>query len=135
MSPVLEKEGILGETSGRRPGDVTIPIWRGGKGLAVDVAVTSPFSVVGLRSASPADSYEHRKHRKYDVGFFGTGFEFCTLVLETTGGWCGRVRVSPAGRQQAERHALCLRWSGLGPFVVLPADIGCPFHLEPGVCV
>jgi hypothetical protein len=27
LSPVLEKKGILGETSGRRPGDVTIPIW------------------------------------------------------------------------------------------------------------
>ena len=34
LSPVLEKKGILGESSapGRRPGDVTIPIWREGKG-------------------------------------------------------------------------------------------------------
>ena len=27
LSPVLEKQGILGPTIGRRPGDVTIPIW------------------------------------------------------------------------------------------------------------
>ena len=27
LSPVLEKKGILGPTSGRRPGDVSIPIW------------------------------------------------------------------------------------------------------------
>src|SRR3954451_11911689 len=44
LGPVLEKKGILGETSGRRPADVTIPLWCEGKGLAVDVAVTCPFS-------------------------------------------------------------------------------------------
>jgi len=43
LSPVMEKKGILGDTPGRRPGDVSIPVWSGGKGLAIDVAVTSPF--------------------------------------------------------------------------------------------
>ena len=56
LSPVLEKQGILGPTSGRRPGDVTLPVWSDGKGLAIDVAVTSPFSAAGLRSSSPADA-------------------------------------------------------------------------------
>ena len=28
LSPVLEKRFLLGETSGRRPGDVTIPCWK-----------------------------------------------------------------------------------------------------------
>ena len=37
LSPVLEKEGILGNTTGRRPGDVTIQRWAEGKSLAVDV--------------------------------------------------------------------------------------------------
>ena len=41
LSPVMEKRGILGPTSGRRPGDVTIENWSEGFGLAVDVAVTS----------------------------------------------------------------------------------------------
>ena len=44
LSPVLEKEGILGKTTGRRPGDVTIQRWAEGKGLAIDVAVTIVLS-------------------------------------------------------------------------------------------
>jgi len=44
LEPQLEKKGILGPTSGRRPGDVTLPIWADGKRLAIDVAVTSPYS-------------------------------------------------------------------------------------------
>src|SRR5947209_1732724 len=35
LSPVLEKRFILGETSGRRPGNVAIPCWKNSKGLAV----------------------------------------------------------------------------------------------------
>ena len=44
LSPVMEKKGILGPTSGRRPADVLIPIWKLGRGLAIDVAVTSSLS-------------------------------------------------------------------------------------------
>jgi hypothetical protein len=40
LSPVMEKKGILGDAPGRRPGDVSIPLWSEGKGLAIDVAVT-----------------------------------------------------------------------------------------------
>ena len=43
LSPVLEKQVILGSAPGRRPRDVTIQNWCDGKGLAIDVAVTSPF--------------------------------------------------------------------------------------------
>ena len=49
LSPVLEKEGILGNTTGRRPGDVTIQRWAEGKGLAIDVAVTSPLAPTYVR--------------------------------------------------------------------------------------
>ena len=42
LSPVMEKYRLLGDVYGRRPGDVTIPVWRANKGLAIDVAVTSP---------------------------------------------------------------------------------------------
>jgi hypothetical protein len=63
LSPVLEKKGILGDNQpGRRPGDVTIPYWTNGMGLAVDVAVTSPFSIVGLRSSEPCEAYALKKH-------------------------------------------------------------------------
>ena len=51
LSPVVELRNILSE-SGHRPGDVTVPNWRDGRPLAIDVAVTSPFSGLGH-----ADSY------------------------------------------------------------------------------
>ena len=88
LNPVLEKRGILGDTKrpGRRPGDVTFRIWQESKGLAVDVCVTSPFTVKNLHSSTPADDYGLRKHRKYDDGFVRTDFRFCALALETTGG-------------------------------------------------
>ena len=69
------------------PGDVTLPLWSHGKGLAVDVAVTSPFSAFGMRAESPADAYALTyKHGKYDEGFRGAQHDFLPLVLETTGG-------------------------------------------------
>ena len=42
LSPIMEKQRLLGDVYGRRPGDVTIPVWRANRGLAIDVAVTSP---------------------------------------------------------------------------------------------
>ena len=87
LGPVLEKKGILGETSGRRPGDVTIPLWCEGKGLAIDVAVTCPFSASNMARDNPAEYYaEKLKHRKYDAGFVGINFDFSALVFESTGG-------------------------------------------------
>ena len=78
LNPVLEKRGILGDTKrpGRRPGDVTFRIWQESKGLAVDVCVTSPFTVKNLHSSTPADDYGLRKHRKYDDGFVELTFVF-----------------------------------------------------------
>ena len=55
LSPVLEKKGILGPTSGRRPGDVSIPIWSEGKGLAIDVAVTSVLAPSNTRIKEPCE--------------------------------------------------------------------------------
>ena len=88
LSPVLEKRGILGDSKrpGRRPGDVTFPCWQDSKGLAVDVCVTSPFSIKNVQSSCPADDYGLKKHAKYDAGFVQSNFNFCALALETTGG-------------------------------------------------
>ncbi len=84
--PVLEKKGILGPTTGRRPGDVTIPDWKHHTGLAIDVAVTSPLTKQGLRVASPCEDYAAvQKHRKYQASFKGTSFLFCAMVFETLG--------------------------------------------------
>ena len=86
LSPVMEKKGILGPTTGQRPGDVTIEKWSKGKGLAIDVAVTCPFVKKALMSASPCEDYaERQKHGKYDVSFKGTNYEFAAVVFETMG--------------------------------------------------
>ena len=87
LSPVMEKKGILGDVDGRRPGDVTVPVWRANKGLAIDVAVTTPFSKHSLSCKAPCESYaQSKKHAYYDEDFKGTAFEFAALVFETTGG-------------------------------------------------
>ena len=86
LSPVLEKKGILGPTSGPRPGDVTIPIWIPGKALAIDVAVTCPFVPSQVRLTSPCDHYAAaQKHKKYDASFEGQPYLFAAVVFEPTG--------------------------------------------------
>jgi hypothetical protein len=61
LSPIMEKKGILGPVDGRRPGDVTIPIWRSNKGVAIDVAVTSPF---GSHNISLSLSHARVMHKR-----------------------------------------------------------------------
>ena len=56
LSPVLEKEGIFGNTTG----DVSFPEWAEGNGLAIDVAVTSPLAPSSLRSTEPCESLRQR---------------------------------------------------------------------------
>jgi len=73
---VLEKKGILGDTPGRRPGDVSIPVWADGKGLAIDVAVTSPLAASSLHLTSPCEAYALKKHAKYDKGFIDSEYFF-----------------------------------------------------------
>ena len=73
----------MGPTSGRRPGDVTIPLWGIGYGLAIDVAVTSPFTQKAIRALDPCENYATKqKHVKYDASFRGVPY---ALVFETTG--------------------------------------------------
>src|SRR5579872_6109280 len=85
LSPVVELRNILSD-SDHRPGDVTLPNWSGGRPLAIDVAVTSPFSVAGMHSQEPADTYsELRKHNKNQRKFRGKWCMFSALVLEATG--------------------------------------------------
>ena len=87
LSPVMEKKGILGDVDGRRPGDVTIPVWRANKGLAIDVAITNPLASSNLQHKEPCEDYAaHHKHAYYDKDFKGSAFEFAAMVFETTGG-------------------------------------------------
>src|SRR5205085_5920342 len=64
LSPVMEKYRLLGDVYGRRPGDVTIPVWRANKGLAIDVAVSGSHN---LACTQPCESYaDTKKHAYYD---------------------------------------------------------------------
>ena len=86
LSPIMEKKGILGNTTGRRPGDVTFQRWAEGKGLAIDVAVTSPLAPTYVRLVAPCEDYAAtRKHGKYDASFEGTDYIFSAMVFETLG--------------------------------------------------
>ena len=87
LSPVLEKKGILGNTTGRRPGDITIERWAEGKGLAIDVAVMSVLALTYARLKEPCEWYAAtQKHGKYDASFVGTNYFFSALIFETLGG-------------------------------------------------
>lgn len=86
LSPALEKEGILGHTTGRRLGDVTVERWAEGQGLVIDVAVTSPLAATYERMEEPCEWYAAtQKHGKYDASFEGTGYFFGVMVSETWG--------------------------------------------------
>ena len=81
-----ELRNILAESK-HRLGRVTLPNWRDGRPLAIDVAVTSPFSAFGMRSLHPADSYSDTyKHKKFQPRFRGKWCMFAALVMESTGG-------------------------------------------------
>ena len=83
---MLEKKGILGDTTSRRPGDVTFERWAEGKGLAVDVTVTTTLADTYVRMEAPCGYYAAtRKHGKYDRSFVDTNYIFSAMVFETLG--------------------------------------------------
>jgi hypothetical protein len=86
LSPQLEKQGILGNTTGRRPGDVTLHRWDAGGALAIDVAITSALGKASIRRESPCKQYAlTQKHGKYDKSFAETNYSFCAMIWETLG--------------------------------------------------
>jgi hypothetical protein len=77
---------VLGPTTGRRPGDVTLPLWSDGAGLAIDIAVTSPLQKASVRLFEPCEEYAAtQKHGKYDKDFKNAHYAFGALVWESLG--------------------------------------------------
>ena len=74
---------------GRRPGDLFITAWNGGRSLALDISVTSPVAGSWIREAARSAGYaanlrSEQKMRKYqDI----RDFDFLPLVVETFGKW------------------------------------------------
>jgi hypothetical protein len=87
LNPILEKNNILGDVANRRrPGDVFIPIWRYGRGLAIDVAVVCPVAPSHLDEKEPCEYYGfYNKHERYDAGFEKSDSQFVPLIFETSG--------------------------------------------------
>ena len=107
-SSVMEKHRLLANVYGRRPGDVTIPVWRANKGLAIDVCRHKPLRLQ-LPRKEPCENYAESKNTAYyDKDFKGTAYEFAAMVFETTGG------VNEEGSLCSEApksSAKCLLWS------------------------
>jgi len=60
--------------------------WADGKGLAIDVAVTSPLAATYVRKQQPCEWYAgSQKHGKYDASFKDTNYFFSAMVFETLG--------------------------------------------------
>lgn len=52
---------------------MTIPNWQHNRALAIDVAITCPFTKNNMSKDSPCEAYaENAKHKKYDADFKGT---------------------------------------------------------------
>src|SRR6185437_6979101 len=63
-----------------------LPLVGQGKGLAIDIAVTCPFTERHVRLEEPCEDYAAlQKHAKYDADFKDTDYFFAALVFETTG--------------------------------------------------
>jgi len=84
-SILKEKGNQLGVMPGRRPGDIYIPCFIGGKDVAIDVAVICPLWGTEKCDFRAAQNYSIEvKHRKY--GFVDTNVLFKSMVFDTFNG-------------------------------------------------
>ncbi len=89
-----EQENLLPDDPRRRPGDIFIPQWPGGQGVAMDFAVTSPLQLDQLREAASQElaaavAYEGVKFSDRDTAqkCRDHGVRLLPMVAESLGGW------------------------------------------------
>ena len=89
-----EQAELLPDDPRRRPGDIYIPQWPGGQGIAMDFAVTSPLQIALVQAAAErplaaARAYEERKFadRQTAQRCLNHGVRLVPMVAESTGGW------------------------------------------------
>ena len=91
LGPTKEERGLL-PGGGRRPGDVFIPGWSGGRDTALDVTVVCPLQaalVVGA-ATTPGSALTHahkEKNKKSEEACRRQGIVFLPLAAEALGGW------------------------------------------------
>jgi len=90
LAPVLEKSGLSRKTK-QRPADIYIPSWNDGMSLALDVAVTSPFTDAVLNKySSPGDGaahYHEFKMKEYEKKDIDEDLIYMPMVVESFGSW------------------------------------------------
>ena len=73
LSAEREQANLLPDDARRRPGDIFVPQWPGGQGIAMDFAVTSPLQLSGIAAAANSEfaaavAYEQHKFSDRDTG-------------------------------------------------------------------
>ena len=91
LGPTKEEMGLISDRQDK-PGDITIPQWKGGRGAAFDVAVTSTDQVSTLKQASKQAGvaarrkYTSKMNKAKDL-VEAENHSFHPLIIETYGGW------------------------------------------------
>ena len=89
-----EQAELLPDDPRRRLGDIYIPQWPGGQGIAMDFAVTSPLQIALVQAAAENPlaaerAYEERKFadRRTSQRCLDHGVRLVPMVVESMGGW------------------------------------------------
>ena len=126
LGPVREGRFLLPGTD-RRPADVLVPNWVGGKDAAMDVTIVTPLQQATMPGA--ATTAGHALNHAYDRKVNGAeeecrrqGIAFLPMVAETFGGWhpgaerevkkLGAALARHTGQEEGE--AISHLWSRMG---------------------
>ena len=126
LGPVREGRFLLPGTD-RRPADVLVPNWVGGKDAAMDVTIITPIQAATMPGA--ADTAGHALDHAYGRKMNGAeeqcrrqGIAFLPMVAETFGGWhsgaerevkkLGAALARHTGQEEGE--AISHLWSRMG---------------------
>jgi hypothetical protein len=77
----------LVKDSKRKPADVYLPSFNGGKDVALDFAVISPFTDEAMKSDDYLTKYADKKVKKYADDIKLANYEFQPMIVDTLGRW------------------------------------------------
>ena len=126
LGPVKEGRALL-PGDDRRPADILVPNWAGGRDAAMDVTVVTPLQTATVAEAAVTPGYAltfayQRKIRGAAEDCRREGIAFLPLVVESLGGWhsAAEAEVRKLGaalaRQSGQEESEVLRhlWGRLG---------------------
>ena len=126
LGPVKEGRALL-PGDDRRPADILVPNWAGGRDAAMDVTVVTPLQAATVAEASLTPGHAltfayQRKMRGAAEDCRREGISFLPLVVESLGGWHSAAETevkklgSALARQNGQEEDEVLRhlWGRLG---------------------